>query len=300
MYDGESFSKKPTRKVRKDEAETIGRRILDGGKIRQVPENTSDLVIAYLQQKKEEAIAGGDYLLAQDIEDKTNEFQNAMLNLIYDETKQSNIEALEHKLRSAEGEHRATLDRNREARAEFNANRERAIEQLRATQEGELEHFNETHKPEEIPPKFRKFSSALLDMRVKEKSMIKSKMFPEAARMKKEADALEKKELEAQSKSWNDFIEAQRKSLLNEHKLQMESLLQEWDDDREVLLMGQSHEKTKSLRAVDAAKARIAIAQSGESPPSKRTLSPPENIQMRMRQLNYTHKREASHHRKVG
>lgn len=104
-----------------------------------------------------------------------------------------------------------------------------SLQQLRDEQAQEMADAEEFYSPENIPPKYSKFSNHYLNMRTQEKFLKSCKRYNEADEKKKDTDALEKIEIEEQHARWKAFGDNQKSVLMTSHEQKYRYMELDWD-----------------------------------------------------------------------
>jgi hypothetical protein len=97
----------------------------------------------------------------------------------------------------------------------------------------------------EIPPKFRKVSPELLTIRKRERALRLTHRFTEAKQMRREGDAKEAFEMEANQLRWRKYGDRLREEMKRKHEIQMvclnERIEHEWQVLEPVSISEQNH-----------------------------------------------------------
>ncbi|OHS92811.1 hypothetical protein TRFO_40871 [Tritrichomonas foetus] len=203
----------------------ISNELLNGAPTTSVDPCKAGAVYSYLRKHKQEVLKKPDYFLAQRIDDVCSELMLLSSQTSYCEYRGEEIAAAEEKLEQAKNQLQLILDEREKVNQLFNNQKAKNIEKLEQQQQEELEQLEQKYNSG-IPPKFKKVSNEVLNIRKQEEFLRNSKRYMEAQQLKEEADALEAFELARQEvKYHNEKIEAKEK-LMAQHQTQMKCLLE--------------------------------------------------------------------------
>lgn len=228
-----------------------------GADIAAVPQSMVSKVVKCLETQKEELVERSDYLGAQEFEDKINALKMFSTEATYDSLQDYRLTELKQKLEAAKEELQVSIARRDAVIKSFLEKREQALAELDMTMRRELAAFDDANSSSP-PPKFRRFSPELLNMRRREKAMVAARRYVEANVVKGEADALERKETEQNTKNWKAFVLKQRSILLKRHQEQRRIMEEKWDKEWASVLPSGDEDVARCENAVKAIEARIA------------------------------------------
>lgn len=179
----------------------------------------------YLRKYKRTVLQEPDYFTAQRIDDVCSELSLLSTQNTYCNYRTTEIKTVTEHLKKAKSELQKTLDERKKVQGTFEDQKAKRIEKLQQQQQKELEALDEKYNGE-IPPRYKKLSSEVLNIKRQETQLKNAKMYLEAQRLKEEADALEAFELARQEVRFHNEGVENREKLLLTHRNQMNCLLE--------------------------------------------------------------------------
>jgi hypothetical protein len=183
-------------------------------------------LIQYIQRQKVNSI------VAQKFEEAQN-YQNILLNLqksISDQDvkdrNQQRIETLDGKLGNTNGVLSQLQKETNQRLKEEVENQNDRRRQLQARQDGDLDVFEDHWNDRDFLKKFAKPSPQLLQLKNVERSMILTKMFDQAAIIRKKVTDMEKEESQLAQQRATVEMDKERRKLLAKHELELQAFEQ--------------------------------------------------------------------------
>lgn len=238
--------------------------ILETGKIKYFKPDELDLILERLRKKRTEFIEEGNYLDAQ----KAEHYSKAVMSY-------GQLGFVENIQDSRASSLQLKLDEAKEQLEQKKIEWENLRKQLRKSANKELSDLQNTHQQEidkleslydtTPPPSIRKFSNKLLSMRKREQAMIGSRFFDQAAKMKEEADELERIETMQQMEKWNEEIDIRIKNLRMRQEKTLIARKNYWKKEETTLINHANKEIEKEEKAVEHLEKNLENAQSAKS-----------------------------------
>lgn len=169
-------------------------------------------IIRELHKRKADALAEGDYLLAERI---VNAYRRMVALSSVNRFKAiatSRVDDLGTQLEIKTADRDELMERSANAIAEAERKRDADLRQMERANERELREFDKQFEMDP-PPELRKFSPTLLQLRVRQRYMVQSGRYAEATHTREEADRLEQQEREEQRQRWMAQLRLQRQEL---------------------------------------------------------------------------------------
>jgi hypothetical protein len=126
--------------------------------------------------------------------------------------------------------------------ADHAAQTKQVLTEIDERHQGELAEFDQDI-PDELPPLFRRNSVTYLELRSKERNLANTTHFCEARRLQAEADAMAKREREANFETLDMFYRRRRQRLQNHH----ETVFQSWGEYATRIQTHLIHQREKSV-----------------------------------------------------
>lgn len=205
-------------------------------------------VTLYLRKYKKTVLKEPDYYTAQRIDDVCSELALISTQNRYCNFRGTEIKTVSEHLKKAKSELNNILEERKKVQNIFDDQKAKKIEKLEQQQKSELDALDEKYNGE-IPPKYKKLSSEVLNIRRQETHLRNAKMYLEAQRMREEGDALEAFELARQEVRFHNEGVENREKLLLTHRNQMNCLLENLDRQY-MTMMPSSYAKEKHWRQV--------------------------------------------------
>ena len=248
---------KHKQKQKRDPVVDYSHKVFEDLPVNEIPYQYQKKVLNYLINQKSEAIKAEDFLSAQKFEDKINEIKLMQVEDAYESRQNDKYEDLIQRLSDAQSALEEQRENLNQILQSFQDEREEAIMKLDEKLDNDLYQFDEDHNIE-VPPKFRKFSPEYLNIRKREKFMVSSKRYVEANNLKKEADAMEKKERAIQEKNWENYVNQQRQLLIKKQQEQRRCFIEKWDREWTALVPSAEAEVTRCENVVKNIEANLA------------------------------------------
>jgi hypothetical protein len=152
---------------------------------------------------------------------------------------------------------RAEVDDRLEAvREGFNEKREADLKRLQEEQAAELAALIESWS-QELPPKFRRVSPTLVNIRIQERQLRLTHRFNEAKAKKKVGDNLEAQEMEENRALWRKDCDANRELMLQKHRQQLKCLEERWDREWSVMEIGMKFDEKRVNIMIETTERRM-------------------------------------------
>ena len=234
---------------------------IDKGELPPVSERAG--LMRYIQRLSIDAAVRGDYGEADRCSELNRKFYDACVESEGRARMKSEIEAMDARIAAAH-EELAEVERKWEAIfAEVKAAERSRMEQLIDSQGHELVEFDTRWRSDECLRPYAKQSSDLLELRMKEKSMLLAKMFKEADVLRRRGDEIEVEETKAaQARAEKEAI-AQRMQLIGRQDKEIEQMKDKASVRMEVL--EQKRDKEIALAKHKIAKLETQKALIGRS-----------------------------------
>ena len=205
-------------------------------------------ITLYLRKYKKTVLLEPDYFTAQRIDDVCSELALLSTQNKYCNYRSTEIKTVNEHLKKSKSELQKVLEERKKVQNIFDDQKAKRIEKLEQQQQKELETLDEKYNGE-IPPKYKKLSSEVLNIRRQETHLRNAKMYLEAQKLREEGDALEAFELARQEVRFhNEGVENREKMLLT-HRNQMNCLLENLDRQY-MTMMPSSYAKEKHWKQV--------------------------------------------------
>jgi len=170
-------------------------------------------VMQYIQHKNIEYVVKGDYPNAEKFEKLAIKFKD---ECILDEKNMaisSQMGSIDQQLNSVQ-QQLDTIKETHTQRIESMKSRDMSeIRHLSEKHQKELQIFDQTCSEPEFIRQFNKISARLMKLRSTQKNLMLAKMFDDAAMVKKEADDLEKAEIEEAHRALSEHISKKKKAI---------------------------------------------------------------------------------------
>lgn len=199
--------------------------LLDGASPIEIDKELCHPVYLYLRQEKGRILNGKppNYIKAQQIEELCAELMLISNQTLYGDIRMSEIDQLRQKLKDAKNELKNVLDSRKATQQKIAEQKAEQMEKLQNKQNQELAKHDQYYSGE-LPPKYRKNSQGVLQIRQQEAFMRKSGRYLEAQQMMQEAEALEAFENEQQKINFiNDGVTI-REGIVTKHAQQTKCL----------------------------------------------------------------------------
>jgi len=232
-----------------DEVRTIVDGILQTEDIKYFNADELDLIIAEIRKRRADYIKAGDYLGAQ----RCEHFTRAIMNY-------GQLGTVEQMQVSKADEIKIKLDEARNSLNEMKAKWELMYTNLRKEAKNDLISINSLFEKsisdleklyEEKPQSsFDKPSNELLQLRSKQTAMVASKRYAEAAKIKDEADNLEKAEREQRIEKWKQSIDHRISTKVKEQERTVLARKDYWKREEAAMVSQANKEVEKAEKAI--------------------------------------------------
>jgi hypothetical protein len=186
------------------------------------------ILISSFENEKFRLISCGDYVSAQQLENKIKELKLFQTKSTFNRIHQNRFTEIQFRLTEAQQKLTERLRLRSEHFKRFEEQQSQSLKSFNLFAEKELENFNFKH---EIPPSeiFTKYSHEYLNLRMREKSLVSSKRYIEAECLKIEADKRMIIERENQEKFWIIHVNKQRELLISKQNDQRKAIERKWN-----------------------------------------------------------------------
>jgi hypothetical protein len=171
-------------------------------------------IIRELQRIKCEAIADGDYFLAERAVNASRRVLALTSHNRFRDIATARVDSLCEQLQTKTTDRDDLVERTARAIAAAESRRDADLRAMERQNERELSEFDEQFAIDP-PPEMRKFSPTLLQLRVRERYMVQAGRYTEATEAREEAERIERKESEEHRRRWVAHLRLQREELVN-------------------------------------------------------------------------------------
>ena len=169
-----------------------------------------------------------DYDTLQRIDDVIAQLFASNESLLYTDVQREEIEKLTRRREDMQRQLAESEAQLASVKKIFEEKRQNDIARLMQEQEREMNELNEKYS-KEPPPKYRKLSTELIQMRKHERMLRLTGRYMEAKQVRSDADGLESFEMEKQRIKWEKDAQAARQEMAKRHKQQMDCLNEKWN-----------------------------------------------------------------------
>jgi hypothetical protein len=194
------------------------------------------------------------------IEEVLVELAESHKSLLSSDAQQSELSRITERITLAKKRLRQTEEQYSTVLRAFQARRAAAVARLQQEQERELAELEASYA-DEIPPKYRKFSIELIQMRAQEKILRAAHLYKDAKRLKQAADAREATEMEVIRAKWGKVKGAARQAVTQKHLLQLKCLNEKWDQRWRELEPGTTENRKRLQFVINAHERRMKEVQ---------------------------------------
>ena len=249
-----------------EEVDGIVDNLLETDEINFFPQEELELILAELRKRRAAYQEKGDYLNAE----KADHYTKAILNYgqlgAVEMIQNEKVAEIKAKLR--ESETQLAKDRKKWETLYENLKQE-AIDDLKKINsqfEDKIQDMIRGTEPDEsgvvhLPPGFRKPSALLLQLRRRQKAMIESKKYNDAADVKEKIDELEKQERLVQIQNYKEYIAGRIESKRQEHRKTLLTRKNYWKQQEEALVKEANADVEKSEMAIEHIKKNLKEAE---------------------------------------
>lgn len=203
-----------------------------------------------------------DYDLLHRIDEVIQEVTSKDLEVSANSFHKSSIDQLNSKLDSTMEEMSQIENRFSNIKRDFEEKKKKDIIRLKKQQKKEIDDFKIKYSMDNIPPRYRKLSSDVINMRNRERKLRIMHKFIEAKQLRIEGDQREKAEMEANYQKWQNERDIAKNALIKKHQQQMKCLLEKWDRHYQVLLQGLESEQDNKKLIIKKTQRKVDEAQS--------------------------------------
>lgn len=239
--------------------------LLDGSPASSIPQDTVKPVMHCLRAYRDSVIAEGDYMHAQEVEDKINDLMLRREKQKYEDSQLETYQELTRRLERARSDLQAAEEACRIYTEDVNRRCAEEREELAQMQRDELREL-ESQFAGDPPYKFVRWSPGYLNLRRKEKFLVKSRRYVEAHDMKLQADKVEREDVRASRGAWKAYGTQQKELLLRQHQVKMEYLLERYEQERVAKMLTLNAEVERCANVVRLYESRVRDAESYNSP----------------------------------
>lgn len=240
-----------------NEVDQIIEQIMTDGSIDGVSHQNHKQIINKLKKIQTEAMDNSEYARAEMANNGIRQTLNYVTLSQFSDIQNAKTDDLCDKLETAQNDLLYLKEHWKSVYKSALQRREEDLTALREEHEAELAEFDEKFE-EEIPPKFRRFSPELLQLRKRQQAMVISKRYVEATCFKNEADELELKEIEANTNAYHKRLEADRKKLLKRQEEKEFVRSQNWARNLHEIDKISAYEIDHAKKAVEHLEQQIA------------------------------------------
>ena len=211
-------------KNKDSQVETIARGLIDGASVYDVDGAYLNDVTLWLRTYKTSILKqdNPDYETAKRIDTITADLKLANGATQYSEYQKEKIQNITKKLEDAKKNLEAVQERQKSAWQACEEEKQNTLKKLESTQAAELEDLDNEYQDDDLPPRFKKYSPDVIQMRFQEKHLRDAGLYDEAKRMREEREAVEKYELEMRKNDRGREWNIRRDKLIEKHKQQRE------------------------------------------------------------------------------
>ncbi|KAK8893520.1 hypothetical protein M9Y10_021942 [Tritrichomonas musculus] len=212
-----------------------------------------------------------DYDLLQRIDDVIKEVTSKDQLLNTNSSHKNTIDQLNSKLDSTKKEITQIEGRFSNVKQNFEERKKKDIERLKKKQREEIQEFQVKYSMDNIPPRYRKLSSDVINIRNRERKLRIMHKFIEAKQMREEGDRLEKEEMELNYQKWQNEREIAKNTLIKKHRQQVICLNEKWNRHWQVLVQGMENEQDNKKLVIQKTQRKVSEAKSKKDFPPPRT-----------------------------
>jgi hypothetical protein len=175
-----------------------------------------------------------DYTALQRIEDALGQLLRSSAQKLYSGIQKAELDKIGDRLQRSHQLRTEVEDSVHSVAETLNEKREADIKRLLDEQAEELSALVESWS-QELPPKYRRVSPSLVNIRNQERQLRLLHRFNEAKAKKRLGDALEASEMEENREVWRKDCEVSKEMMIQKHRQQMKCLMERWDREWTVL-----------------------------------------------------------------
>ncbi|EAY03849.1 hypothetical protein TVAG_063620 [Trichomonas vaginalis G3] len=208
----------------------IAQRLIDGGDVHEVnPSQVTDVMCA-LRRAKKNAENKSDYDTLRNIEKITADLQLASGASQYDSVQKEKIDNLKKKLSDVKSEYEKSRKKREQVYNSLMEEKIKAFQDLEKVQNAELDKLDKQYDQSEAPPpKFRKLSPELIQLKHIEEKLKGTGRYDQAVQLREEREALTEYELAVKRNEWYNEWRIQREKLTAKHDQQKQVLQERYE-----------------------------------------------------------------------
>ncbi|OHS98031.1 hypothetical protein TRFO_35635 [Tritrichomonas foetus] len=222
---------------------------------------TDSVIIAHLHLMVEELMEGEgpdyDYDKLQRIDDLILEIQAKGQEKTQITTQQSQIEQLHSKIDNTREEMFKIEEKYYEMKSEIEEKKKIELDKLIAQQQLEMSDLDKKYSMENLPPKYRKLSADLINIRKLERKLRIMHQFGEAKKLREEGDKREAEEMAANKNNWRKEKKIAKAALFKKHQQQIACFNEKWNRHWQVLVSSLKNEHNKQKLIMKKTKRKI-------------------------------------------
>ena len=257
--------------------EEITTRALEDSDFDLVTQENAQQVMARLRAIQKEAMANCDYEKADLAEIALRKVAQVKTQRAIETINNAETEDMEDKLMATNNDLDYLKQHWRDILISACTQRDEELDEIARANRQELKEFDNQVNYAELPLQFRKMSPEYLQLRRRQKAMIASKRYMDAKEVKREADAMEKKELDKNYERFRLKAEADRKELIKKQQEKMDARSMNWERKIAEIRKQAKFEVDHAQRCADHLQGRInereqliwstaAVIQGGNDP----------------------------------
>lgn len=260
-----------------DEVNRIVDDIIQTDNIKYYPRDELELILAELRKRRVEYQAKGEYINAQ----KADQYAKAIMTFgqlgAVEQLQNNKVEEIRAKLQDAKSQ----LENNKAKWEElYNNLRNQAKEdltQINTKFEDEIQEISKEFN-NNLPAHFKKPSNQLLQLRRRQKALVESKRYDEAATTKENADRLEEEERRKNLATWHKSIQKKIDAKKKDQIKTLTARKQFWKREEEALVNEANVDVEKAQQSIEHIKINLKQAEKAQSLANQLKENSKENI----------------------
>lgn len=245
--------------------------------IKYYPREELELILAELRKRRAEYQSKGEYINAQ----KADQYAKAIMTFgqlgAVEQLQNNKVEEIRAKLQEAQQQ----LENNKQKWEQlYNNLRNQAKEdltQINTKFEDEIDVISKEFDSE-LPANFKKPSNQLLQLRRRQKALVESKRYDEAATTKENADKLEEQEKKKNMETWHKSIQKKIDAKKKDQVKTLTARKQFWKREEEALVNEANVDVEKAQQAIEHIKINLKQAEKAQNLANKLKENSKENI----------------------
>ena len=207
-------------------------------------------VLQELQVRLDVALEKPDYDLATQLEDALKRGKLQYKQLTLKSVQDQKTAKLKEKLKQAQDKLSKMQTQFSNTKKQFDASAQEKRQKLEEKHQQEMDKLLDYYESG-IPPKFRKFSRELLELKKREQTLKQGHRYQEAKGIKEEADALEAYENELIKIKWNHQRDRAISELQKKQDLEMNGLIQRQERQWQEVIPDEQQNESNLQKVVD-------------------------------------------------